>query len=202
MTIHDRVLNRIRGKGRGAVFTPKDFLDLGSRAAVDQTLSRLARDGTVTRLRRGVYFFPKVHPRLGALSPDPDTVARAVVGPHVPLQMSGATALNAVGLTTQVPTRTVYYSDRAHRDVPIGRSVVSIKRASARALGGSNRPSGQVLQALRYLGRTRVDTGVTRALQRTLPDPVKRDLRDYVRQHPRSVADWMRGPIEQITQGV
>ena len=74
----DKIKRRIIGKGRGAVFTPADFLDLGSRASVDQTLSRLTDQGVIRRLARGIYDYPKTSPRLGRLSPDPDAVAAAI----------------------------------------------------------------------------------------------------------------------------
>jgi predicted transcriptional regulator of viral defense system len=62
-------LKRARTSGRGGVFTPSDFLDMAGRAAVDQALSRLAKGGRLRRLARGLYDFPKVHPKLGPLSP-------------------------------------------------------------------------------------------------------------------------------------
>lgn len=77
-TVPDQILRRIRGKGRGAVFISKNFLDLDGRAAVDQTLSRLARRGTIRRVGRGIYDFPRVSSRLGTLSPRLDAVAQAV----------------------------------------------------------------------------------------------------------------------------
>jgi Aconitase X/Family of unknown function (DUF6088) len=67
----------IDGWGRGSVFVPGDFLDIGSREAVDLALHRLGRKGTIRRLARGVYDFPKEHPVLGLLSPSADAVARA-----------------------------------------------------------------------------------------------------------------------------
>ena len=60
------------------MFVPGDFLDLGSREAVDLALHRLTRKGTIRRLARGVYDFPKEHPVLGLLSPSADAVARAL----------------------------------------------------------------------------------------------------------------------------
>ena len=79
--------------GRGSVFVPGDFLDLGSREAVDLALHRLARKGTIRRLARGVYDFPKQHPVLGLLSPSADAVARALAGrDRTRLQPAGAYA--------------------------------------------------------------------------------------------------------------
>ena len=78
-TIQDDILERIRGQGRGKVFTPKDFLDLGSRDAADQSLSRLVKGGEIQRLGRGLYHFPRMNERLGiALGPDLDEIAEAL----------------------------------------------------------------------------------------------------------------------------
>lgn len=71
----DRMLKRIRAKGRGWVFTPKHFLDFGSRGAVDIALSRLAQSNAIRRTGRGIYDYPRLHDRLGALSPDPAVLA-------------------------------------------------------------------------------------------------------------------------------
>jgi predicted transcriptional regulator of viral defense system len=58
-TVHDQILARIRARARGSVFIPKDFLDLGSRDAADQALSRLAKLGAIQRLGRGLYLYPR-----------------------------------------------------------------------------------------------------------------------------------------------
>src|ERR1700694_1896445 len=79
-SIDSRILARINGWGRGSVFVPADFLDLGSREAVDLALHRLARKETLRGLARGVYDLPKEHPILGLLSPSADAVAHALAG--------------------------------------------------------------------------------------------------------------------------
>src|SRR5260370_32475786 len=95
--VSPQILKRIRAKGRGAVFTAKDFLDLGSRATIDQCLSRLTRSGTIRRLGRGLYDFPRVSPRLGPLSPPPDVVAKVLARKSDSrLQLSGPRAANAL----------------------------------------------------------------------------------------------------------
>lgn len=78
-SVPDQIMRRARACGRGGVFTPSDFLPLAGRAAVDQALSRLVKNGKLRRLARGLYDFPKVHPQLGLLAPAPDDVAQALV---------------------------------------------------------------------------------------------------------------------------
>src|SRR6516165_9022659 len=79
-SIDSRILASIHRHGRGHVFVPSDFLYIGSREAVAITLHRLARKGTIRRLARGVYDFPKPHPVLGPLSPSAEAVAEALAG--------------------------------------------------------------------------------------------------------------------------
>jgi len=198
MSIQNKVINRIRGKGRGSVFTPKDFLDLGSRAAVDQSLSRLTRQNTVRRIGRGVYDFPRTHPRLGQLAPRPDVVAKAISG-GAKIQSSGAKAANDLGLTTQVPAQPVYVTDGPSRDfqLNVGRQVIRLRHVGARNQVGMGEPSGTVLQALRYLGKQEVDSRVTAHLHSTLPSDVKQDLKRKAGDH--RIVDWMRPVINQIT---
>jgi hypothetical protein len=68
--VADKITKRVRAKGRGWAFTPKDFLDLGTRAFVDMALMRLLQANTIRRIGRGLYDYPKQHPTLGSLAPD------------------------------------------------------------------------------------------------------------------------------------
>src|SRR5258707_15452316 len=106
------ILKRIREKRRGWVFTPRQFAHLGTRAAVDQALSRLQRTGQIHRLARGVYEFPKVHPKIGVLSPSPEAIANAMAertGSRI--SISGAKAANRLGLSTQGPMQHVFWTE-------------------------------------------------------------------------------------------
>lgn len=191
----DKIKRRIGGKGRGAVFTPSDFFDLGSRAAVDQALSRLADQGVIRRLTRGVYDYPKLSPRLGALSPDTDVVARAIARKdrHV-VQVSPARAANMLGLTTQVPAKAVYLTDGPSRTKQIGRQTIVMRNAAAKNLVGAGGPSGTVLQALRYLGKDGVDAAVVARIARALDDDARAALiRDAVK-----APGWMRPVAAKI----
>ena len=67
-SIDSQILRRMRSRGKGRAFTPSDFLDLGTRAAVDQALSRNARAGRIRKVARGLYDVPRDHPVMGRLS--------------------------------------------------------------------------------------------------------------------------------------
>ena len=194
-TITDQVLRRIRGKGRGMVFIPKDFLDLGGRAAVDQALSRLARRGTIRRIGRGIYDYPRVSPRLGALSPRLDVVAQAAARrTDSRLQVSGAQAANALGVSTQVPARLAYFTDGASRRIQVGGQTITLRHAAPSRMAGAGTMAGVVLQALRYLGQDGVDQRVVRVIADRLSSDDLRSLRQAAVHAP----DWVRPVVDQI----
>src|ERR1700692_445910 len=176
-SIDSRILARIHSRGRGSVFVPGDFLDLGSREAVDIALHRLARKGTIRRLARGVYDFPKEHPVLGPLSPSAEAVARALAGrDQTRLQPAGAYAANALGLSEQVPAKAVFLTDGPTRAVKIGPTTIQLRRTTARNMGAAGRLSGLLIQALRELGKDHVTKERREHLKRTLPADKRREL--------------------------
>jgi uncharacterized protein DUF6088 len=197
MSISDKLAQRIRRWKRGAVFTPKDFLDLGSRAAVDQALSRLADKGEIRRLSRGLYHAPRISLKLGPLSPDPDVVAQAVArASGGRLQVTGAQAANALGLSTQVPAKTEYLTSGPTREVKVGKRVVTLRHASPKVLLAPGSKAGTVVQALRYLGPDAA-TQAADQLAPTLDDADRRVLRRAASNAP----GWMRPVLSRLAAG-
>jgi len=172
------ILKRIRAKHRGSVFTHRQFTQLGTRAAVDQALSRLQRSGKIRRLTRGVYEFPKIHPRIGVLSPSPEAVAKAMAertGSRITI--SGAKAANLLGLSTQVPMQNVFWTEGPSRTIRIGNQTVALKHVAPSKMIGAGTEAGVVIQAVRSLGKEGVHEIPVHALARQLPRPVKRAVR-------------------------
>jgi hypothetical protein len=197
-SVPDRIMKRARAGGRGGVFTPRDFLDVAARAAVDQALSRLAKGGKLRRLARGLYDFPKVHPKLGPLSPAPDDVAQALAretGSQV--QIAGARAANALGLSTQVPAKSIYLTDGPSRRVVLGKRVVDLRHASPKHLIAPGSPAGTVVQALRHLGPVRA-TDVVHVAARRLSASDKKTLATSAVQAPA----WMRPTLVSIANTI
>lgn len=193
--ITSKIKQRIIGKGRGAIFAPSDFLDIGSRASVDQALSRLADQRVIRRLTRGLYDYPKKSLRFGYLSPSADDVAQAVARKdHQVLQPSPAMAANQLGLSTQVPSKPTYMTDGPTRTKTIGRQVIQFRNASSKTLVGAGQKTGAVFQALRYVGKDRVDDQVIGKLARALDD---KD-RVLLSKQSKHVPAWMHPVVQQI----
>lgn len=192
----DKIMERLRRQGRGKVFTPKDFLDLGSREAVDQALSRLARGDSIQRLGRGLYCYPQINKRLGiAVPPDVDEIADALArqtGSRI--APSGAMAANRLGLSTQVPAKPVYLTDGRSRNVRVGNFVIVVKHVPPKELPVGSRTSATVLQALRHLGKDAIDATVIRRIRAALTSK----HRSRLLQDARYTTDWIADAVRRI----
>jgi hypothetical protein len=192
-SIDNKVINRIYGHGRGWVFTPTHFSDLGSRNAVASALKRHCQSGLIRQLARGLYDYPRTDPKLGVLTPSPDAVARALAGRDaVRLQPSGAYAANLLGLSTQIPMKIVFLTDGRSRTVQIGNKQIILKQTTPRNMATAGRISGLVIQALRHLGSKHVDDDVIARLDRRLDADARKRLLKDIRFAPAWIADIMR----------
>jgi hypothetical protein len=196
INITKAVRKRIRTRKPGWVFTPREFVRFGTRAAIDQALSRLQRRGEIRRLARGVYELPRIHPRIGTLAPSPESVAQAVAArTHSHILVSGAKALNLLGLSTQVPVQSLYLTEGPSRTVKIGNQTVTLKHVAPSKMLGADTEAGIVLQAVRSYGQKRMHEIPVEALAGKLPRAVKSAVK---RLAPAAPA-WTHPVLQQIT---
>jgi hypothetical protein len=197
-TIDKRIVSRIYGSGRGAVFTPTQFLDLGGRRVIDVVLHRLAKTGTIRRLTRGLYDYPKQHPTYGVMFPSPEVVAKALAGKDATrFQPSGAYAANLLGMSDQVPAKIVFLTDGRAKRVKIGRQEIVLKRTSPRNMATAGRLSGLVIQALRHIGKKRVDDKAISRMKQKLVDADAKPLLKDLTYAPAWIGDIMRRLAEK-----
>ena len=166
-TLPASILSHATSLPEGGVLSPKEFLHLGSRAAIDQALSRLTREGKLLRVARGTYVTP-VSSRFGTRPPSPEKVVHALaaqsgdlVTPH------GANSANALGLTQQVPVREVYLTSGRTHKLQLGRSEITVKHAPRWMLALGSGRAGAAVRALAWMGPSHVRESLV-ALRRTL----------------------------------
>jgi len=198
-SIDKRIISRIYGKKRGWVFTPIQFLDLGSRAAVDQALSRLVKKGSIRRVIRGIYDYPRYSDLLDQwLSPDLHQVAQVFSQKFGwRIQPSGDTALNLLGLSTQVPSDLVYLSDGPARTYKIGNRQIVFRRTTSKHASVKLSQSALIVQALSALGKERIDDGIVRKLREKIP----LSTRKKILKDARVVNGWVYEFIRAICLG-
>ena len=186
--IADKIMRSMRAHGRGNwVCTPKDFLDLGSRAAVDQALSRLVKTDKLRRVGRGLYDLPRMSTILNRPAPtNLDAAINALARRDgIRIMPNGIIAANKLGLTNAVPAKADYVTDGATKTVKIGSRTVRFRRAGPSVMIWADRPAAPVVQALRWLGpHAASDSKTVSTLQRYLPDDVKEDLAKGMRYLP------------------
>jgi len=195
MSKSQRIADRIRRKGPGWVFTPIDFLDIGSPQAVGMKLMRLAKGGTIRRLDRGLYDIPKKHPTLGLLHARPEAILAAISRRDgMEFQEHEAYAANRLRLTEQVPARLIYLTPGRSRVIKAGQTRIELRHRSPRKLSAPSEMSAMVCAAVRNSGKDNITTERINHLRALLrPNDRRRLLRDLTK-----APAWMHRHLRHI----
>jgi hypothetical protein len=193
------IISRVESGPRNNVWTAADFLDLGSRDAVDKALQRLVASDGLRRIDRGLYDKPGYN-RLTKKtnSPDPRRVIDAIARrDQIRVLVDGMTAANDLGLTNAVPAKIVVHTDARLRPIQLGKLTISFRPTAASKLLWAGRPGMRLVQALYWLkDTTDLPTlqAQVRALLRRLPDAdaLRADLADGMGTLPAWMQDLLR----------
>jgi len=197
MDLKSAIRTRMTAQAPFGVWAPTDFLDLGSRDAIDQTLSRMAANGTIRRVSRGLYDLPRPNSLTGKpTNPDPhriiDTLARR---DQARMLLDGITAANDLGLSDAVPAKITVHTDARLKPIKLGAQTITFKPTAPSRLYLAGRPAMRVVQALHWLrdGLNDDDGRIKNRLVKILGDPehgpaIAADLRDGLSSLP----DWMQ----------
>ncbi|HBO2075801.1 TPA: type IV toxin-antitoxin system AbiEi family antitoxin domain-containing protein [Pseudomonas aeruginosa] len=192
----EQILAHAETLPEGAPLAAKSLLHLGSRAGVDQALSRLAERGQLIRAGRGVYLRP-IKSRFGARAPSVEQAVEALaVQRGEVIVPNGAAAANALGLTTQVPVRSVYLTSGRSRTMTLGKQLVELRHAPRWQLALADRPSGQAVRALAWLGPEKAESAL-KALKRKLPPTAFGELVAAAPQFP----TWLARSVGKAVHG-
>ena len=195
-SIEDKIISRIYGRGRGWAFSANDFSAEFGRSTIDWVFYELVAKGAIRRIYRGVYDYPKYSELLQQeLSPDFDQVAQAFARKfNWRIQPTGNAALNLLGLSTQVPGRMIYLSDGPSRSYVIGNFTLEFKKSALKDIGFKYRESGLVVQALKALGKERINQSVIATIRKQLDEKArKRILKDAA-----TATGWVYDAIKRI----
>lgn len=188
-SVDNKIIAKIKKAKRGALFFIEDFLNLGTSKAVSKALERLVEKEELSRVSRGIYSRLRMDPILGAISPTTEEIAEAVRRrDKARIVPTGILALNALGLSTQVPMNLVYLTDGAARTIQIGKRKIVFKKTSPRNLAAIGSVTSLAIQALREIGKDKVTEDEINSILRQLEkeDP-------YRLQHDIKLApEWIR----------
>ena len=191
--LSSRILQLADESAEGTLLCANALLHLGTRAAVDQALSRLARRGELMRICQGVYVRP-VQTRFGPCPPSiPKVLSSLSTLWGETIVDAGGREANALGLTNQVPVRLVCLTSGPNRKLKFGRQIVELRHAPRWQLTAPHQPAGAVVRALAWLGPGEVEEGLEQVGRRLLPE----DLRELAKLRD-VMPSWMAQSVSAL----
>ena len=193
-----KIRDRITGAKEGTIFVPSDFKDIAERNAIKMALSRLCDEQIIRRIMRGVYEYPEYSNLLQEfVAPSPDKVAQSLARNYgwtiVPC---GDTALNLLGLSTQVPNVWSYVSDGPYKGYEFNNINLKFKHTTNKEITGISYKTALMIQALKTLGSDKIDDKVIIKLSKGLSDDEKRTLLS----ESQYATSWIHETLKQISK--
>ena len=188
-SIDDKILVKMSKAGRGSLFFSEDFLAFGSSKTVAKVLERLGYRGEIVRVARGIYTRQEIDPILGPVNPSTEAIAEAIRRrDKARIMPTGAFALNAFGLSTQIPMNVVYLTDGAARTITVGKRKIIFKKTAPKNLAAIGEISGLAIQALKAIGKEKI----TEDEIKKILDHLKKEDTYRLEHDIRLAPEWIR----------
>jgi hypothetical protein len=177
LQIENKIAETLNTYPKGSIVFVNDFIDYGSSESVKKALFRLAEKKILTRLAHGIYLYPKVDKEYGILFPSTEEIAKAIARrDKTRIIPTGITALNKLGLSTQIPMKVVYLTDGATRTIKVGKRTITFKKTSPKNLLINGEISGLAIQALKTIGQKKVDEATIEKIKAILKNEKKEHI--------------------------
>ena len=196
-SIENIILNSIRKRGRGTIFFSSDFSKVGEKSAVLKALERMTAGGTIIRVARGIYCYPKIDKELGlgTLYPTYEEIAQAIAKrDKARIVPAGIYAMNRLGLSTQVPMNVVYLTDGSSRKVVInGNRGIQFNHVAPKNLAFQNQLALLINSALKEIGQD----NITEEEKTRIKSLLSNESKDSVMQDVKLMPDWIASIIRE-----
>ena len=196
-SIEKQIEKSIKNKQKGVIVIPDDYIDYGSSDAIRKALDRLENKQVIIRVAQGIYVRPKISKLLGPLVPSAEEVAEAIAKrDRIRTLPTGSYALNALGLSTQVPMNIVLLTDGSPREIKVGKRKIKFKKTTPKNLLAKGKISRLVIQALKEIGNGKVTTEEEIKIIGLLKKEDTKDLLHDIALAPVWIQKIMRKAIE------
>lgn len=198
-SIEKQIEKSIKSKPKGALLLPDDYLSYGSSDAIRKALDRLENKQVIVRVAQGIYVRPKISKLIGTLVPSAEEVAEAIAKrDRIRTVPAGSYALNALGLSTQVPMNIVLLTDGSPREIRVGKRKIKFKKTTPKNLLAKGKISRLVIQALKEIGNGKVSAQEETKIIELLKKEEVKDLKHDIALAPAWVQKIM---IKAISDG-
>jgi hypothetical protein len=189
LAIENKILVKFKKARRGSLFFTNDFIAYGNSKTVSKSLERLVEKGEILRVARGIYTRPKHSKLIGEIMPSTEDIAKAIAKrDRARIVPTGNYALNAIGLSTQVPMNFVYLTDGAARKIKLGNQTITFKKTSPKNLATIGKISSLIIQALKAIGKDKIEAWEENKIIALLKKEEKSKLQHDIRMAP----EWIR----------
>lgn len=202
MAKEEKVVNivreRIKAAPDGTLFFNNSFPEYDDEY-IGKVLMEAVEDGLLLHLSRGVYLKTTVT-RFGPVYPSFEEMAKAIADrDNAEVLPTGATALNVLGLSTQVPMNAVFITSGSARRIPLGGRTITFKRAVPRNFAIRGRWRSLIVQALKAIGEGGMTPEYTDTLQALILDHPEPDTYE---QDLAAMPTWIRRFFQKTRQNV
>ena len=193
----EQIKNKIDATEPGTVYIPSDFFDIAEAVKVNMCLNRLVESGELHRIMHGVYAKPRYSAMLNTnVPPRSDDIARAIARNYgwtiIPC---GDTALNMLGLSTQVPAIWMYVSDGPYKTYETDGVVLRFKHTDSKnEITAASYQTALVIQALKALGKNNVTDEDINKLSKKFSPTEKRDML----AESQRITEWVYGYMKRL----
>lgn len=199
-SIDDHIIAKIKKAKGGSLFFIEDFLRFGTSDAIRKALERMVKKGELTRVARGIYARLKTHEIFGEVQPSTEEIAKAIAKrDKARIIPTGVLALNALGLSTQVPMKSVYLTDGSSRSVTIGKRTIKFKKSSPRNFRAISEINKLVIQALKEIGKDNVTNEEVEVILKHLKTQETHILEHDIKLAPEWIRTIMRQALRKNT---
>jgi len=188
-SVENIIIEIIKKDVKGSLFFTNDFIVYANSKAVSKALERLVVKGELKRVARGIYTRPKVSELVGELMPTTEEIAKAIAKrDKARIIPTGDYALNAIGLSTQVPMNAVFLTDGAARKISIGNRTIVFKKTAPKNLATIGKISGLAIQALKEIGKDKLEEWE----QNKIIDLLKKEEKTILQHDILLAPEWIR----------
>lgn len=195
----EKISDKINDFDSHKVFFANDFLDIASYETARKTLNRMVNERKIQRVIGGFYYNPRYSELIGEYeAASIHELALAIarkynwnIAPH------GSTALNLLGLSTQLPTHYTYISSGRYKTYKIADTVLEFKKVNPGEIANMSLKTATVIQAIKSLGKEHINDQVVQQIRENLTGKERKDLMD----ESKSVSAWIYEVIREICEG-